>query len=230
MGKKGTLFVVATPIGNLQDMTQRAVGVLRDVDLILSEDTRETKKILDKFDLSTNQISYRDQNHKKVIPRILALLAAGKDLALVSDSGTPLISDPGFKLVKEVINEDFDVITIPGPSAVTAALSISGLPTDKFVYLGFLPKSSGPRKKILKEYGKLDATIVIYESPFRLQKLLKEVISELGNRYVVLCGELTKMHEKCIRGYAEHLVDLTTGHKGEYVVLIAKEGYHIDGW
>ncbi|MBT6401456.1 16S rRNA (cytidine(1402)-2'-O)-methyltransferase [candidate division WWE3 bacterium] len=228
MSNKGTLFIVATPIGNMKDFTKRAVEVLKDVDLILSEDTRETKKLLDSYNLTTDQISYRDQNHKKVFPRILDLLSIGKDLALVSDSGTPLISDPGFKLVQEVIRADYEVVTIPGPSAVISALSISGLPTDKFVFLGFLPKGRGQRAKILKEYGKLDATLVIYESPHRLEKILKDISDSLGNRYVALCGELTKMHEKCIRGFADDLLDMTTGHRGEYVVLIAKEGYHLD--
>lgn len=229
MSKKGQLFVVATPIGNLKDTTKRAVEVLKTVDLILSEDTRETKKLLDAYGLTTNQISYRDQNHKKVMPRILDLLKTGNDLALVSDSGTPLISDPGFKLVQEVINADFDVMTIPGPSAVIAALSVSGLPTDKFIFLGFLPKGRGQRATILKKYGELDATLVIYESPYRLGKLLNDITSSLGNRYVAMSGEMTKIHEKCIRGFAEDLAQLTTGNKGEFVVMVAKEGYHLDG-
>lgn len=228
MSQTGTLFVVATPIGNLKDITQRAVEVLKKVDFILSEDTRETKKLLDFCNLTANQMSYRDQNHMKVLPKILDYLSVGKDLALVSDSGTPLISDPGFKLVQEVIAAGYDVVTIPGPSALISALSISGLPTDKFVFLGFLPKGRGQRQNILKEYGKLDATLVIYESPYRLEKILNDVIDSLGNRYVALCGELTKIHERCIRGYAKDLVDMTAGNKGEFVVLIAKEGYFLD--
>jgi 16S rRNA (cytidine1402-2'-O)-methyltransferase len=228
MGKRGSFFVVATPIGNLQDTTQRTIEVLKNVRYILSEDTRETKKLLDAYHLTTDQLSYRDQNHKKMFPKIIEFLSAGQDIALVSDSGTPLISDPGFKLVQEVIKAGFEVLTVPGPSAVTAAISISGLPTDKFIYLGFLPKGGEQRKRILKQYGVLDATIVIYESPYRLEKLLREIMDTLGNRYVALCGELTKMHEKCVRGFVGDLVDLTTGQKGEYVVLVAKEGYCLD--
>ena len=230
MDKSGRLFVVATPIGNLQDFTQRAVDVLSKVNVVLSEDTRETKKLLDAYKLpAKQQISYRDQNHKKVFPAIIDLLSGGNDLALVSDSGTPLISDPGFKLVTGAIDAGFEVIAVPGPSAVTAALSISGLPTDKFSFLGFLPKSSGPRSKLLKTYGLLDSTLVIYESPFRITKLLNEVHEVLGNRYVCLCKELTKVHEDCIRGTVQDLLNLPPTYKGEHVVLIAKEGYLLNG-
>ena len=229
MGNKGSLFVVATPIGNLKDVTQRAVEVLKSVDMVLSEDTRETKKLLDAYKLTTNQISYRDQNHQKMLPKILSFLETGYNLALVSDSGTPLISDPGFKLVQEVASKGFEVISIPGPSAVIAALSISGLPTDKFTFLGFLPKGSAQRKRLISEYGGMDATLIIYESPYRLEKLVREIIDALGNRYIVICGELTKVHERCIRGFAEDIVDMTGSQKGEFVVLVAKEGYCLDG-
>ncbi len=225
MDKMGRLFVVATPIGNLKDMTQRAVDVLSRVKVILSEDTRETKKLLDAYKIAVRQISYRDQNHKRVMPTILSFLSNGDDIALVSDSGTPLISDPGFKLVTEVVNAGYEVIAIPGPSAITAALSISGLPTDKFAFLGFLPKGSGQRLQLLKTYGSLDATLVIFESPYRIQKLLGEINNSIGNRYVCLCKELTKVHEECIRGKAEKLLELNQNYKGEYVVLVAKGGY-----
>jgi len=222
--------VVGTPIGNLQDMTQRAVDVLSKVNFILSEDTRESKKLLDAYKIqNAKQISYRDQNHKKVFPMVLDLLSSGNDLALVSDSGTPLISDPGFKLVAEAIDAGFEVVAVPGPSAITAALSISGLPTDKFSFLGFLPKSSGQRSQLLKTYGMLDSTLVIYESPFRVNKLLEEISATLGNRYVCLCKELTKVYEECVRGSVQDLLNSSLTYKGEYVVLVAKEGYALNG-
>ena len=140
----GTLYIISGPIGNLQDITLRAIETLKNVDWILSEDTRETAKLLTQFNIQKPQLSYRDQNHLKSLPEIVKLLEEGSNLALLSDSGTPLISDPGFKLVREVLHRGFKVSTIPGPSAVIAALSISGLPTDKFVFLGFLPK--GPNQ------------------------------------------------------------------------------------
>lgn len=230
MDKRGSFFVVGTPIGNLSDFTKRAVDVLSRVNVILSEDTRETKKLLDAYKITIQQqISYRDQNHLKALPIILELLAAGNDLALVSDSGTPLISDPGFKLVAKVIEAGFEVITIPGPSAITASLSISGLPTDKFSFLGFLPKGPGQRSKLLSTYGALDATLVIYESPYRVGKLLQEIDATLGNRYVCLCKELTKVYEGCIRGKVSELLASKLSFRGEYVVLVAKEGYTLNG-
>ena len=224
------LYVVSTPIGNLQDITLRALEVLKNVDLILSEDTRETAKILSKWDIKTTQISYRDQNHKKVISHIKDLLKSGKDLCLVSDSGTPLISDPGFKLVQELKKNRVPIISIPGPSAVIAALSVSGLPTDNFSFIGFLPKKSNQRKSILQEFGKLPTTIVIYESPYRVRELLNEIYQELGNRTVCLAKDLTKMYEEVRTAPLENFIKNPeeTKEKGEYVVLVAKENYSLD--
>lgn len=228
MPKKGTIFVVATPIGNLKDITFRAIEVLKTVDLILSEDTRETKKILDKFEISTDQLSYRDENHTRIKDKIFDLINTGSDVALVSDSGTPLISDPGFKLIEEARNQDINVTAIPGPSAIISALSISGLPTDKFAFLGFLPRKTGQIETILKKYGTLDATLVIYESPFRVNKLLATISDVLGNRYVCTCNEMTKMFEETCRGEVEVIKNTKLKEKGEYVVLVAKEGYRPD--
>lgn len=228
MGKRGILYVVATPIGNLSDITQRAVDVLKNVNIILSEDTRQTKIILDKLSIQKEQISYRDQNHIKVFPQIMALIDAGADIALVSDSGTPVISDPGFKLLQELIEQKVEIVSVPGPSSIISALSISGLPTDKFSFVGFLPKSGGSRKKILETYGKLDATLVVFESPFRVGKLLVEINETIGDRYVCLCRELTKMHEECVRGQVSELISNVKAFRGEYVVLVAKEGFKID--
>ena len=196
----GKLFIVATPIGNMSDITLRALEVLKEVSYILSEDTRDTDKILKKYEITTSQLSYRDQNHNVMFPKVKEILDSGNNVALVSDSGTPLISDPGFKLVNGLIKEGYDVVSIPGPSATISALVSSGLPTDKFSFLGFLPKSSGQRKKLLEKYGELDATLIIYESPFRVIKLLEEIKDTLGDREVVVAKELTKIHEKFYRG------------------------------
>ena len=227
------LYVVATPIGNLEDMTFRAVEVLKYVDLILSEDTRETDKLLKKWDIKTPQISYREENHDKVIDRILTEYTSGKNLALVSDSGTPAISDPGFRLIRklhEISKENKpDIIPIPGPSAAVSALSISGLPTDNYIFLGFLPRKTSQRSKNLIKYGELEATLIIYESPFRVRKLLKEIQEHLGNRTICLAKDLTKLYEsvqtKPVQEFLNNKEQIKE--KGEYVVLIAKEGYTI---
>jgi len=220
----GILYVVATPIGNLSDVTLRALEVLKSSDAILSEDTRETKKLLDKYNINAFQISYRDQNHKQVISKILELLEKGKNLVLVSDSGTPLISDPGFKLVGAVRAKNGKVVPIPGASSITAALSAAGLPTDKFIFLGFLPKKAAA-EKMLKLYGELDTTLVIFESPFRVRKLLGSIRLVLGNRYIGICRELTKIHEEVLTGSVSELLEKKFNEKGEFVVLVAKDGY-----
>ena len=180
----GTLYIIATPIGNLADITLRALEVLKNVSVILSEDTRETDKMLKRYEMNKKQISYRDQNHESIFPYILNELEKGNDIAIVTDSGTPLISDPGFKLVRELIGKNMNVVSIPGPSAVTASLVVSGLPTDKFSFLGFLPKSEGQIARILNDYGKLDSTLIIYESPFGVKKLLNIIKNTLGNRKI----------------------------------------------
>jgi 16S rRNA (cytidine1402-2'-O)-methyltransferase len=225
--KNSVLYIVSTPIGNLEDITIRAVRILTDVDVILSEDTRETTKLLDKLNIKKSQISYRDQNHHKVLPTIIDMLNKGNSLALVSDSGTPLISDPGYKLVSEVLKMGFKVESIPGPVALISALVISGFPTDKFSFLGFLPKKEGQRKRILEEYKEHETTLIIYESPFRILKLLSEIRATLGNRRVCLMSELTKMHEQRICDNSENLIKMLDGKvlKGEYVVLVSKEGF-----
>jgi 16S rRNA (cytidine1402-2'-O)-methyltransferase len=219
----GTLYIVSGPIGNLQDFTYRAVETLKSVDLVLSEDTRETTKLLDAYGVKVSQISYRDQNHDHVFAQILDLLGSGKTAALVSDSGTPTISDPGYKLVRDLIQKGIKVSPVPGPSAIIAALSASGLPTDKFSFLGFLPKKEGPRIKLLSAYGALDNTLIIYESPYRIHKLLEEIKLALGNRRVTLARELTKLHEEIVTDFVENLLSQEKTYKGEFVVLISKE-------
>lgn len=227
--EKGKLYIIATPIGNLTDITLRALETLKEVDMILSEDTRETDKILKKYEINKPQLSYRDQNHDYIFPRLEETLENGLNLALISDSGTPLISDPGFKLVRDLIKKGFEIVSIPGPCAAISALVTSGFPTDKFSFLGFLPKSSGERSKLLRNYGNLDSTLVIYESPFRIEKLLKEIHENLGERYICLANEITKIHEKILRGSLGIVLESVKGKRlrGEFVVIVGKEGFSL---
>lgn len=218
-----TLYIVATPIGNMQDITIRALDILKSVDYIISEDTRETLKLLNFFKISKTQISYRDENHYKVFEKILNLLESGCSLALVSDRGTPLISDPGFKLVREVIKKGFKVESLPGSSSILTALTLSGLPTDKFIFLGFLPKTSQLRQKTLLRYGNLDATLILFEAPSRILPVLKDIKDSLGNRNVCVAKELTKLNEEIYRFNLKDLENQKIDLRGEFVVLISKE-------
>lgn len=219
----GKLFIVASPIGNMGDITLRALEVLKDVSYILSEDTRETQKLLNYFEIQKTQISYRDQNHVQVLAKILDLMENNNDLAILSDRGTPLISDPGYKLVREVIGKGYEVVSIPGPSSVIASLVISGLPTDKFCFLGFLPRTESQRVKIIQKYGELDSTLIFFESPYRILKLLEEVKKTLGNREVCVVKELTKLHEEIYRFNLSDLDKAKIDLRGEFVVLVSKE-------
>ncbi len=222
-----TLYIVATPIGNLDDISIRAIETLKNVDYILSEDTRETVKILNKYNIKNPQISYRDQNHNRVIPRILEMLSAGMNLALTTDGGTPLISDPGFKLVNEVTKKGYSVVPIPGPSALTTALSISPVPTDKFCFLGFLPRKQKQKEDMLRTYGSLDATLIIFESPYRVIDTLGDILKILGDRAGFICRELTKIHETTYTGYISSLLEQlgTQKQRGEFIILVAKEDF-----
>ena len=223
---KGKLYIVSTPIGNLGDITYRAVDKLKSVPFVLAEDTRESIKLLRKYDIQTQLISYRDQNHLRIISKIKEKLDMGINLALVSDSGTPLISDPGFKLVRELKDDGYIVESIPGPSALIAALSISGLPTDKFLFLGFLPKSESKRKKMLEKYFQLGDTVVIYESPKRVLSLLDLINECTKENITVLAKDLTKMREEVLVGEAIELGtllrerDFEEHPHGEFVVLV----------
>ena len=224
----GTLYIVATPIGNLKDITKRSLEVLKNVDLIAAEDTRITKRLLNHFDIKNNLISYNDYNENKKYQYLLDVLKSNKDIAIVSDAGTPCISDPGYRIVNAANLLGFSVVTIPGASSVIAALSISGLPSDSFYFEGFLPKKKG-RTKRLNYLKELDCTVIIFESPKRLLKTLNDILSILGNRVVSLCKELTKLHENVKLGYLDNIIqELDAGIKGEYVVLIAKKKYSID--
>ena len=224
----GSLYIVSTPIGNLNDITKRSLEVLRNVDLIAAEDTRVTKRLLNHFDIKNNLISYNNYNENKKYQYLLDVLKSNKDVAVVSDAGTPCISDPGYRIVNAANILGFNVLTVPGPNSAIAALSISGLPCDAFYFQGFLPKKKG-RTKRLNYLKELDCTIIIFESPKRLLKTLDDILFVLGNRVVSLCKELTKLHENIIFGYLDNVIkELDMQIKGEYIILVAKEKYNID--
>ncbi len=223
----GTLFIVATPIGNLQDITLRAISVLKSVEYIACEDTRKTGILLKSIGVTQRPmlISYYEQTEDARIPSILNLLRNGKEVALVSDSGTPTISDPGFRLVRECVKQNIEVVSIPGPSALISALASSALPTDKFIFLGFLPRKPGHRLKLLENLKsaneKLEATVIIYEAPHRLIKALRSIKDVFGNIELVLMRELTKIHEERVDGNIDSLIQKyeKQAPKGEFVIL-----------
>ena len=225
----GKLYVVSTPIGNLSDITFRAIEVLKNVDIILCEDTRETQKILKFYNIKNNLESFFEGNEIRKIDKVISWLLKNKDIALVSDSGTPLISDPGFQLIRELKNNNFKVIPIPGPSSILSALSASGLPTDRFFFQGFLPKKKG-RAKLLLELSLISATIIIFESQFRIIKTIEDIYNSFGNRIVSLCREMTKKFEEIITTDLLSLAEILKNKKikGEIVLLIAKDGFEID--
>lgn len=216
------LYLVATPIGNLEDITLRALRVLREVRLIAAEDTRHTRQLLNHFDITTPCISYHEHNKLERIADILAALAEG-DVALVSDAGTPGISDPGFELVHAVIAAGFPVSPIPGPSAPLAALTASGLPPERFCFVGFLPRRSTERRALLNDLADLALTIVCFETPHRLTEALTDIQAVLGDRQVVAARELTKRYEEFQRGTADTLLIHFQQQRprGEYTLVIA---------
>ncbi|MBU1178409.1 16S rRNA (cytidine(1402)-2'-O)-methyltransferase [Patescibacteria group bacterium] len=220
--KSGTLYVVATPIGNLADICQRALETLRTVDIIACEDTRITKRLLDRYDISTKTISYHQHSKATKIDYLVGLLESGQSVALVSDAGTPGISDPGNKLVAAVYESGGQVKVVPGPSAVTAALSVSGLSADKFTFLGFAPTKKG-REKFFTQVADSDLTVVFYESVHRIEKALEQLADVLDSqRTVVVCRELTKMFESIYRGNVQQVMKQLEADKvkGEFVVVI----------
>ena len=218
----GKLYIVATPIGNLEDITLRAIEILKKVNFIACEDTRVTSKLLNSINTHTELISFNARSESNKIQYVLNRISNGESCALVSDAGTPTISDPGVRLVNEAIKRKVDVIGIPGANAFILALSISGLPTDSFVFEGFLPQKKGRQKKI-KELAEEKRTIVLYESVYRIEKLLKELNEYMPERFVVVHRELTKMFEETWRGLPNDiLAELPTKTiKGEFVVVIA---------
>lgn len=196
----GTLYIVSTPIGNLEDITLRALRTLKEVDLIAAEDTRHTKKLLTHYGIDKPLTSYHEYNEKTKAHAIVARLGQGGNIALVSDSGTPTLSDPGYRLVREAIKAGVNVVPVPGPSALTAVLSVSGLPTDRFVFEGFLPAKKGERRSKISTLRGEKRTLVLYEAPHRLQESLGDLLELLGDREVVLGREVTKLYEEFIRG------------------------------
>jgi 16S rRNA (cytidine1402-2'-O)-methyltransferase len=215
---------VSTPIGNLADITLRALDVLRRADAIICEDTRVTSTLARRYGLAAERIAYHDHNADRVRPKLLARLSAGAALALVSDAGTPLISDPGFKLVREAITAGIAVTAVPGPSAALAALTVAGLPTDRFLFVGFLPAKSGARRRVLRELGTVKATLIFYETGPRLADALADMVAVLGDRPAAVARELTKLYEDIRRDRLTALAAhyRTTGPpKGEIVVIAA---------
>jgi len=198
--RKGTLYIVSTPIGNREDITLRALRILKEVDLIAAEDTRHTGLLLRHFGIQTPLTSYFEGNELKKKEFILSKLKQGHSIALVSDAGTPGISDPGFRLIQTTIENQISIVPIPGPSALIAALSVSGLPTDAFLFKGFLPHKSKKRKALLKQLEEVRETLILYESPHRLSETLNDIFETLGDREMVLTRELTKAYEEVLRG------------------------------
>lgn len=229
----GTLFVVATPIGHMEDITLRAIRILKEVDLIAAEDTRQTRKLLTRHKISTRLVSYHDYNKEKRTPELLGKLKAGTSIALVTDAGTPSISDPGHYLVREAIREAVSVVPIPGASAMIAALSVSGLATDSFVFIGFVPRKPGKRRALLDRLKREPRTLIFYESPQRLLGLMQEILGVMGDRKAVTARELTKLHEEILRGPLSRMVKEMSASppvKGECTLLVAgwESGGEID--
>ena len=224
----GILNVVSTPIGNLEDISRRAIATLTNSDIIVAEDTRHTKKLLNHYNISAFIISYFEHNKHQQIPKILNFLKEGKNVSLVSDAGTPGISDPAYRLVRQAINENIKIQSVPGASSVLAALIPSGLPTDRFIFEGFLPPKKG-RKKILDDLSKFDGTVIFFENPKRLHRTLNDILVSFGERPCVLARELTKIHEEFLRDNISNMISNidNISLKGEIVVLIGKDDKNV---
>jgi 16S rRNA (cytidine1402-2'-O)-methyltransferase len=225
--EKSTLFVVSTPIGNLKDITYRAVEVLNYVDLILCEDTRTSKTLLNTYDIHKPLISFHDHNKADKSSDIISYLEEGKNLAIISDAGTPGINDPGYELISEVIEKGFYVVSIPGASAILAALVVSGCLIQPFTFIGFLPRKQSHKKEVIESYITRTETLVIYESPLRVKKTLEDLYQVLGDRKLVLARELTKMFETITRTTLKASLSLDIDTRGEYVLIVdgSKESY-----
>ena len=218
----GTLYLVSTPIGNLEDLTFRAHRILQEVSVIVAEDTRHTQKLCRHYKIHTPLTSYHDFNKEEKTPVLLELLKKEKSIALVSDAGTPLISDPGYYLVTRVIAADVSVVPVPGPSSVIAALSVAGLPTDAFTFIGFLPKKPAARTRLLESLQEDSKTIILFETPHRIKATLLAIKEILGDRRIAIGRELTKVHEEIIRGTAQDilLANPSRVFKGEMTLVI----------
>ena len=224
MIEKGVLYIVSTPIGNLEDITFRAIRILKDSSLIAAEDTRRSKVLLSHYNISTPTISYYEHNRYTRIPKLIDHLIDGEDIALITDAGTPGISDPAYRLIRAAINSDCRVESIPGASASLAALVASGLPTDRFIFEGFLPHKKG-RKGKLEKVKDIDATIIFFESPNRLVRTLKDILEYIGNRPIAIGRELSKKFEEIMRGRVSDILSHynTNKPKGEFVIVIGKD-------
>ena len=223
----GKLFLVSTPIGNLEDITFRAVTVLKDCDLIACEDTRNTRKILARYGIETPLTSYHEHNEVEKLPKLLERLKDGKNVGLVSDAGTPSVSDPGWRLVNLSIENNIEVVPVPGPSAVLSALVVSGLPTDSFLFLGFFPKTIGKKKELLKDVKPYPYTMVFYESPKRLPRTLSLMLEVLGDRNICVAREMTKLYEEVLRGSFSEVISVLSERetlKGEVTVVVEGSG------
>ncbi|MCY4528244.1 MAG: 16S rRNA (cytidine(1402)-2'-O)-methyltransferase [Chloroflexi bacterium] len=214
-----TLYIVATPIGNMEDITLRALRVLGDVSLIAAEDTRTTRKLLSRYDIDTPSTSYHDHNRVSKLPVLLEALSHG-DVALVSDAGTPSINDPGAELAAAADSAGHTVVPVPGPSALTAALSVAGIEAEQFIYLGFLPRRGGPRRKLFDSLIGEHRALVAFEAPHRLTETLADIFKKLGDRQVVVCRELTKLHEEVFRGTVTQALEHFIEPRGEFTLIV----------
>lgn len=221
--RTGTLFLVATPIGNLEDISLRALRTLKEVGILAAEDTRRTRKLLSHYGISSRLVSCHDHNEAERVPQLLEALRRGVDVALVSDAGSPGISDPGFRLAREAIRARIPVTAVPGPSALVLAMSLSGLPSDRFTFCGFLPRTSGQARKALEELAPCPQTLVFFESPHRILRTLGLALEVLGDREAALCRELTKRFEEVERGPLSVLLEKTGTREplGEYSLVVA---------
>lgn len=220
----GCLYLVATPIGNLEDITLRSLRILREVDLIACEDTRTTAKLLAHYGIQVRTMSYQEHTERSKAPQLARLLEDGKSIALVSEAGTPLLSDPGYHLVQEALRLGVPVVPVPGPSSILAGLTASGLPTHRFAFLGFAPRKPGKLRNFLSRYRGFDGSLVLFEAPGRVARLLEAVAEVFGAETpVAVCRELTKIHEELKRGSAASLAHLLHQHtpKGELTVVVA---------
>lgn len=222
MTMKGRLYIVSTPIGNLEDITLRALRILKEVDFIAAEDTRHSAKLLNHYGITKPIISYWSEREKVRTEEIIEKLRAGLTIALISDAGTPGISDPGAVLIKRAIDEGIRVIPIPGPSAAIAVLSVSGLSTEEFIFIGFLPPKSAQRQKKLRELALEPRTLIFYEAPHRVLETLKDMEEIFGQRQAVLAKEITKIYEEILRGSISEILDILETHTiaGEYVIIV----------
>ncbi len=220
MAQMPTLYIVATPIGNLEDITLRALRTLRDVDLIAAEDTRVTRKLLARHGISTKLTPFHDHSRRSKLDAIVATLA-DKDVALVTDAGTPAISDPGQELVRAAAAAGIPVVTVPGPSALPAAVALSGLPAERVTYVGFLPRKRADRKRLLQSLASVPGVLVCFEAPHRLAAALADILETLGDRPIAACREMTKLHEEVFRGSISEAIEHFAEPRGEFTLVIA---------